>query len=46
MNRPVTDISRIDKNFAAQKADENDIIYYDVRHAPFKLEGLPWFHES
>lgn len=46
MNKQATDITQIDKNFAAQKADENGFVYSNVQCAPFSLEGLPWFLEN
>lgn len=46
MNKKAIDITQIDQNFAAQKADENGFIYYNIQKAPFSLEGLPWHQEN
>ena len=40
------DISRIDKNFSNLPADENGFLFRDVKLAPFRIEGLPWFREN
>ena len=40
------DISRIDKNFSPEPADENGFMFRDVKLEPFRLEGLAWFHEN
>ena len=40
------DISRIDKNFSAQTADENGFVFCNVKDAPFVLEGLPWYEAN
>lgn len=40
------DIAKIDKNFEAQKIGNVDFRFYDVKKAPFKVEGLPWRKEG
>ena len=40
------DITRIDKNFSVQGADENGFLFRDVKQPPFVLEGLPWYEEN
>ena len=40
------DITKIDKNFAAQEVDENGCLYRDVKEAPFILEGMAWFEKN
>lgn len=40
------EITKIDKNFAAQAVDENGCLYRDVKEAPFSLEGLAFYEEN
>lgn len=40
------DITTIDKNFSALKADENGFVFIDAQTPPFSLEGLPWLKEN
>lgn len=40
------EITKIDKNFAAQEVDENGCLYRDVKEKPFSLEGLAWYEEN
>ena len=40
------DITRIDKNFSPEPADENGFLFRDVKLEPFKIEGLAWFEEN
>lgn len=36
------DISKIDKNFAVEKADGLDVVYHNAATAPFVVEGFAW----
>jgi len=38
----VSDISKIDRNFAVEKFDDANVVYRDALKAPFVLEGFPW----
>ncbi|MBR7118948.1 MAG: hypothetical protein IKC77_01975 [Lentisphaeria bacterium] len=40
------DIRKIDSNFADAKPTEDGFIYYNVKNAPFSLEGLPFYAEN
>ncbi|MDD7986607.1 SGNH/GDSL hydrolase family protein [Lentisphaera marina] len=39
-------IEKMDKKMAIAQADENGIIWYDVKSPPFKLEGFAWFKDE
>ena len=40
------DITKIDKNFSPQGADENGFLFRDVKLEPFRIEGLAWYREN
>lgn len=40
------EITKIDKNFAPEKVDENGCLYRDVKEYPFSLEGLAFYEEN
>ena len=40
------DITRIDRNFSTELADENGFLFRDVKLPPFRIEGLAWYNEN
>ena len=41
-----SDIGKIDENMAMDQADENGIVWFDVKAPPFRLEGFAWIAEN
>ena len=40
------DITKIDKNFAVEKVDKLEVVYFDALEKPFELEGFPWYEKG
>ncbi|NQZ59857.1 MAG: SGNH/GDSL hydrolase family protein [Lentisphaeraceae bacterium] len=40
------DIGKLDKKMEITQADEDGIVWFDVKLQPFRIEGFAWFHED